>query len=74
MFELLVVAGFVWLFFKSLGLMFSLTWGAARLIASLLFAVAVPALVVCLFFAGGLLLLFPLALLSIAFGILKACI
>ena len=74
MFELFVSAVFCWLFFKCLGLMFHLTWGAARLIATLLFAVAVPGLLFCLFFAGGLLLLLPLALISIAFGVLKACI
>ena len=74
MFELIAIALFCWLFFKGLVLMFALTWGAARLIASLLFAVAVPALLVCLFFTGGVLLLFPLALISIALGILKACV
>jgi len=33
-----------------------------------------PMLVCCLIFAGGLLLLVPLALLGIAFGLLKACV
>lgn len=74
MFELLVIAAFCWLFFKCLGLMFRLTWGAAQIIASLLFAVAIPTLLGCLFFAGGVILLVPLALISLAFGVLKSCI
>jgi hypothetical protein len=40
----------------------------------LLFAVAVPLLVLCLMFAGGVLLLLPLALIGIAFGVVKACV
>ena len=39
----------------------------------LLFAVALPVLLVCLFVAGGLLLLVPLGLIGAAFGILKFC-
>lgn len=50
-----------------------LTWCAAKVIAALLFAVALPALLVCLFVAGGLLLLVPLGLIGAAFGILKFC-
>ena len=42
-------------------------------IAALLFAVALPVLLVCLFVAGGLLLLVPLGLIGAAFGILKFC-
>ena len=50
-----------------------LTWCAAKVIAALLFAVALPVLLVCLFVAGGLLLLVPLGLIGAAFGILKFC-
>lgn len=74
MLDLLVVILFCWLFFKALGLAFKVAWGSAKIIASLLFAVAVPMLVLCLIFAGGLLLLVPLALLGIAFGLLKAVV
>ena len=74
MLELLTVILFCWLFFKALGLAFKVAWGSAKIIASLLFAVAVPMLVLCLIFAGGLLLLVPLALLGIAFGLLKAVV
>lgn len=71
MLDLLVILLFCWLFFKALGLAFKMTWGAAKIAASVLFAVAVPLLVVCLVFAGGLLLLVPVALMGLAFWLLK---
>jgi hypothetical protein len=74
MMELLTVILFCWLFFKAMGLAFRMAWGTAKILASVLFAVAVPLLVLCLIFAGGVFLLLPLALIGIAFGVLKACI
>lgn len=74
MLELVMVILFCWLFFKAMGLALRAAWGAARIIASLLFAVAVPMVVCCLLFAGGLLLLVPIALIAIAFGLLKAVV
>ncbi|MDY4582651.1 MAG: hypothetical protein SPD81_07345 [Candidatus Faecousia sp.] len=71
MLDLLVILLFCWLFFKALGLAFKMAWGAAKIAASVLFAVAVPLLVVCLIFAGGLLLLVPVALMGLAFWLLK---
>ena len=71
MLEILTVILFCWLFFKALGLAFRAAWGAAKIIAALLFTVAVPMLVLCLMFAGGIALLLPLALVGIAFGLLK---
>ena len=73
MMELLVLIVFCWLFFKAVGLAFRMAWGTAKIIASVLFAVAVPLLVLCLIFAGGVFLLLPLALIGIAFGVVKAC-
>ena len=72
MLEILTVILFCWLFFKALGLAFRVAWGTTKLIAALLFAVAVPMLVVCLLFVGGIALLLPLALVGLAFGLLKA--
>ena len=72
MLEILTVVLFCWIFFKALGLAFRVAWGTTKLIAALLFAVAVPLLVVCLLFAGGIALLLPLALVGLAFGLLKA--
>ena len=73
MFELLVIAIFIWLLVKSIGLAFKLTWGVAKIAASILMALAMPALILCLMFAGGIVLIAPLALMGIAVGILKAC-
>ena len=74
MMEFLAVIVFCWLFFKAVGLAFRMAWGTAKIIASVLFAVAVPLLVLCLIFAGGIFLLLPLALIGIAFGLLKTCV
>lgn len=76
LFTMFVLFLFGWLFFHSIGMALHLTWCAAKVIAALLFAVALPVLpvlLVCLFVAGGLLLLVPLGLIGAAFGILKFC-
>jgi len=73
LFELLVIILFCWLCFKAIGLALTLTWGAAKILAALLFAIAVPVLFACLLFAGGVVLLLPLALIGGAVGVLKAC-
>ena len=72
MLELILTIVFCWLLFKAMGLAFRVTWGIAKIIASLLFTIAVPLLIFCLIFAGGLLLLIPIAMIAIAFGLLKA--
>ena len=74
MLELLTVVLFCWLFFKAVGLAFRVAWGTAKIIASILFTVAVPLLILCLVFAGGIFLLLPLAVMGIAFGLLKTCV
>ena len=71
MMELLVVILFCWLFFKAVGLAFRMAWGTAKILASVLFGLAVPLLVLCLIFAGGLILLLPVAMVGLAIGILK---
>ena len=76
LFTMFVLFLFGWLFFHSIGLALHLTGCAAKVIAALRFAVALPVLpvlLVCLFVAGGLLLLVPLGLIGAAFGILKFC-
>ncbi len=72
MLEILAVVLFCWLFFKAVGLAFRVAWGTTKLIATLLFALAVPMLIGCLLFAGGILLVLPFALVGIAFALLKA--
>ncbi len=72
MFEILILAAFLWLLIKVIGLGFRVAWGAAKVIAYILFGLAVPVLFFCLIFAGGLALLIPLAMVAAAFGLLKA--
>ena len=74
MFELLTIAIFIWLLIKSIGLMFKLTWGTAKIIAGILIGLAFPVLILCLIFVGGLALLAPVVMIAIAAGILKACL
>ena len=74
MFELLTIAIFIWLLVKSIGLAFKLTWGVAKIAASILIGLAFPVLIVCFVFVGGIVLLVPLGMIAIAVGILKACL
>ena len=74
MFELLVLILFAWLFVKTLGLTFRVTWGLAKVTAVILFVMAVPVLFVCLMVIGGAAILVPIVLIAASFGILKACI
>lgn len=74
MLEILTVILFCWLFFKALGLAFKAAWGTAKIAASILFGIAVPMLIAGVIFAGGVLLLIPVALIAIAFGLLKAVV
>lgn len=74
MLEFFVTILFCWLFFKAIGLAFRVAWGTTKLLASLLFAVAVPMLIAGVLFAGGILLLLPLILVAIAFALLKAVV
>ena len=74
MLQFLVIVLFCYLGFKTLGLFFRIAWGAAKIAAAVLFVIALPMLVGCLIFAGGILLAIPLALIAIAFGLLRACV
>lgn len=71
MLEIFTLLLFCWLFFKFIGLFLRVTWGAAKLMALVLLGIALLVLLASLVFAGGLLLLVPLALLGLAFGLLK---
>jgi len=74
MLDLLVLVFFCWLFFKGVKLAFKVTWGVTKFIAMGLFVIAWPILIGCLMFAGGLLLVVPIALIGLAFGLLKTCV
>ena len=74
MLELIITVLCLWLFFKGLGLMLRLTWGITKFLASLMFTIALPLLGFCLFFASGLIILVPLGLVILAFGLLKSAL
>ena len=74
MFELLTIVVFVWLLAKAIGLAFKLTWGMAKIVASILMVLALPLLIVCLLFVGGAILIVPVAMIGVAAGIMKSCI
>ena len=74
MFELLVLVLFCWLFFEAVRLACKVTWGLAKVAAVILFAIALPTLIGGLLLAGGVVLLIPVFLVAIAFGILNACV
>ena len=74
MFEVLAVAVFIYLMVKGIGLALRITWGAAKVIAGILMVLALPLLIVCVVFAGGLALMAPVLMIAIAVGIMKACL
>ena len=74
MFELLVIALFCWIFFGAIKLTFKVAWGLAKVAAVILFILALPSLIGCLLYASGIILLIPVVLISLAWGILKACL
>lgn len=74
MLELLITILFLWLSYKFIGLALKITWGVAKLIASLLFIFALPSLVICILFAGGLLLIIPVLMLIGAIALLSSSV
>lgn len=73
MFELLVAIAFFWIMIKAVGLAFKLTWSLAKIVASILMVFALPLLIICFIFFGGIMLVIPVVLVCVAFGLLKAC-
>ena len=71
MVEILCTVLFVWLFIKVFCLVFKVAWGFTKVLATVLFVLALPALIICFIFAGGLLLLIPIGLLGVAFALLS---
>ena len=60
---------FGWFFFKSVGL----AWCAAKVVAAVLFMVALPLMVVGLLIGSIIKLALPLLLIAAAFYLLKSC-
>lgn len=73
MFEILVTILSLWLFIGCIKLAFKIAWGTTKIVASVLLALAAPILILCLIFAGGVVLLFPAMLIAAAFALLKRC-
>ena len=74
MFELLTVVVFIWLLAGAIKISLTLTWGIAKIVASLLLVLALPILLICLLFVGGIALLIPIIVVAAAAGILKVCV
>ena len=70
MLEILVSIATLALFFYAIKLAFKLTWGVAKIIAVILFTIALPLLVVLIFIAGGAILFLPLGLIIAAIVLL----
>ena len=74
MFEIIFTVIFIWLMVKAIGLALKLTWGVAKIAASILIGLAFPVLILCLIFVGGIALLVPISMIAVAAAILKACL
>ncbi len=72
LFDILCTALFVWLFIKVFGLGFKVAWSLTKVLAAILFVLALPALIICFIFAGGILLLIPVGILGLALALLNA--
>ncbi len=73
MLEIIFTVLAIWLFIKAIGLALKLTWGAAKIAATVLLVLAVPVFIVLLVLFGGFALLLPVALIAGAVGLLRAC-
>ena len=69
--EIIISILAVALLIKAISLTFKITWGLAKIVATILLVLAVPVFFVCLFLAGGLFLLIPIGLIAAAIGAIK---
>ena len=74
MLEIIILVAFVWLMVCAVTLALKVTWSVTKVVASILIGLALPVLLVCFLFVGGIALLLPVALIGIAVGILKSCV
>ncbi|MBQ5592139.1 MAG: hypothetical protein IIU80_04270 [Clostridia bacterium] len=71
MLEILFTVIFIALFVWTAKLLFKISWGVAKILATILLVLALPILVLCLVFAGGLALLVPIGIVAGVVGIIK---
>lgn len=69
--EIIISILAVVLLIKAIKLIVKLSWGIAKIIATVLLVLSIPAFIVCLILAGGLFLLIPVALIAAAIGVIK---
>ena len=74
MFEILMIGLFLWLTFKLLMFSVKVAWGLTKVISVVLFLLALPIMMICLVFAGGVVLFLPLALIGAAYAVLKCSV
>ncbi len=69
--EIIISILAVVLLIKAVKLTFKITWGLAKIIATILLISAIPIFIACLVLAGGFLLLIPVGLIAAAIGVIK---
>lgn len=69
--EIIISILAVVLLIKAVKLTFKITWGLAKIIATILLISAIPIFIACLVLAGGFLLLIPVGLIAAAIGVVK---
>ncbi|MBO5397244.1 MAG: hypothetical protein J6A97_10230 [Clostridia bacterium] len=71
MLEIIISILAIVLLIKAVSLTFRITWGLAKIVATILLVLAVPIFIVCLILLGGFFLLIPVGLIAAAIGIIK---
>ncbi len=71
MIEIIISILAIVLLIKAVSLTFRITWGLAKIVATILLVLAVPIFIVCLVLVGGFFLLIPVGLIAAAIGIIK---
>lgn len=71
MIEIIISILAIVLLIKAISLTFRITWGLAKIVATILLVLAVPIFIVCLVLVGGFFLLIPVGLIAAAIGIIK---
>ena len=74
MLEILVTLLSLYFFIGAIRLALKITWGATKIVASILLSLALPVLILCLVFAGGAVILIPALLIAGAFALLKKAV
>ena len=74
MLELMLLVAALWLAGKFLKLAVRVSWSLAKVAASILFGIAIPALLFGLLAAGGIVIVVAILMIGVAISILKFCL